>query len=409
MNTNTRQKSTARHFRNRPLLAGALGVWTTIVGCGDDGARQTPSEPVWTACPRKSGNICTVAGTGIAGDGADLQAPRDTRLYLPQDITVGPDGRLYVVDWNNHRIRAIGDDGVMRIVAGEGELGFDSDDPSTNRLNHPTNIAFNPLGPADQMSIAAWHNSKVKTVDLATGAIVDSCGNGKRGFAGNGGPAATATLDLPVGVAFDAAGNMLIADQANQMIRRVDFATGIISTIAGTGHCADAVNPAPCILGDGGPATAADFHFPIGQAASPGGRIALDTAGNIYVADTTNFRLRRIDTAGMISTFAGNGTWGYAGDGGPAAEAQLGRLADVAVGPDGSVYIADTDNSCVRVVSPAGIISTFAGKCGEREFKGDNGPATAALLDRPYGVEVTASGDVFVADTHNQRVRIVFH
>lgn len=394
-------------------VTGALGIWFSVclagalvAGCGDDLPSQ--SGP-YQLCPRVAGNICTVAGTGIAGDGADLLPARETRLYLPQDMTVGPDGRLFIADWNNHRVRVIEADGRLRIVAGVGELGPSADDPSTNRLNHPTNMAFNPLGSPDQMAIAAWHNSRVKTVDLATGDVVDVCGNGKRAFTGNGGPAAVASLDLPVAVVFDQLGDMLIADQANQMIRKVDHATGIITTIAGTGHCADAINPNPCVLGDGGPALEGGFHFPIGQAASPGGRIALDATGNIYVADTENFRVRRIDSAGLISTFAGNGTWGYGGDGAPATEGQLGRLADVAVGPDGSVYIADTDNSCVRVVAPDGTLSTFAGQCGHRGIAGDNGPAPSALLDRPYGVEVTPTGDVFVADTHNQRVRIVFH
>ena len=379
-------------------------------GCG--GGPPTGKFP---GCASVSGNICTVAGTGIAGDGADELAPLATRLYLPQDMTVGPDGNLFVVDWNNHRIREIDSvRGIMKIVAGAGELSLSVDDPSTGRLNHPTNVAFEPTSDApgadpNHMVIAAWHNSRVKTMDLANGDLLDVCGNGKRGFSGNGGPASVATLDLPVAVAFDPAGNLLIADQANQMIRIVDRQTGIIETMAGIGHCADAVNPDPCVLNDDGPASAAGFHFPIGQAAEPGGRIALDAAGNIYVADTEDFRLRRIDMpSGIIHTVAGTGVWGYAGDGGPATEAQLGRLSDVAVGPDGSVYIADTDNDCVRVISPAGMISTFAGQCGVEGFAGDNAPARQALLNRPYGVEVSPAGEVYIADTHNQRIRVVF-
>lgn len=417
--TDTGTRGTLALSPSSPAAAfGALAIcaWA-VLGCGDN---QIGTEH-FPGCDGISGHICTVAGTGIAKDGADGLEPLNTGLYLPQDMTVAPqpDGRLYVVDWNNHRIRVIdhpggasGNNGVMRIVAGAGELGLAVDDPSTNRLNHPTNVAFNGVegATAGQMVVAAWHNSRVKTVDLATGEILDVCGTGKRGFGGNGGPAATATLDLPVAVVFDGDGSMLIADQANQMIRRVDHTTGIIETIAGTGHCADAVNPAPCVLNDGGPATGAGFHFPIGQSATPGGRIALDPQGNIYVADTENFRLRRIDRAsGLIDTYAGNGTWGFAGDGGPARDAQLGRLTDVAVGPDGAVYIADTDNDCVRVVAPSGIISTFAGVCGKRGFSGQNGPATEARLNRPYGVEVSASGDVYIADTHNNRVRVVFH
>jgi serine/threonine-protein kinase len=263
------------------------------------------------------------------------------------------------------------------------------------------------MGSPDEMWIAAWHNSRVKKVDLTTGTVTDVCGTGKRGFAGNGGPAAAATLDLPVAIVFDSAGNLLIADQANQMIRRVDRGDDVITTIAGTGHCADAVNPNPCVLNDGGPASAAGFHFPIGQMAAPGGRIALAADGTIYVADTENFRVRRIDAAGVITTFAGTGEWGFAGDGGPAAAAQLGRLSDVAVGTDGRLYIADSDNDCVRLVTPDGIIATFAGRCGQAGFAGDGGPATGALLDRPSGVEIGRQGEVYIADTHNQRIRVV--
>jgi sugar lactone lactonase YvrE len=393
------------------LLPAALCL---PAACGDDLPAIPPvtdptTDPTtMTGALCAAGQICTIAGTGIAGDGADALPALETRLYLPQDTTFGPDGRLYVVDWNNHRIRVIDTDRRMHVVAGIGELGPSVDDPASERLNHPTNVTFDPMGSPDDMLIAAWHNSRVKKATISTGSIVNVCGTGKRGFAGNGGPAESATLDLPVAVVFDAAGNLLIADQANQMIRKVDRATDVISTIAGTGHCADAVNPNPCVLNDGGPATMAGFHFPIGQSASPGGRIALGADGSIYVADTENFRLRRIDPTGIIDTFAGNGTWGFAGDGGPAREAQLGRLADVAMGADGRVYIADTDNSCVRVVTPDGIIATFAGQCGNRGFAGDNGPAPAALLNRPYGVEVGPAGEVYVADTHNQRIRVIY-
>jgi hypothetical protein len=389
------------------LLAVALSI-----GCGDDlpgRPNDAPPDPVPTTGPLcASGQICTIAGTGIAGDGADGLPARETRLYLPQDTTVGPDGRLFVVDWNNHRIRVIETDGLMHIVAGAGELGLNADDPTSDRLNHPTNVTFDPMGSPGELWIAAWHNSRVKKVDLASGAVIDVCGTGKRGFAGNDGPAAMATLDLPVAIVFDAAGNLLIADQANQMIRRVDRTTDVITTIAGVGHCADAVNPNPCVLNDGGPASAAGFHFPIGQAAKPGGRIALATDGTIYVADTEDYRVRRIDPAGIITTFAGTGVWGFTGDGGPATAAQLGRLADVAIGPDGQIYVADTDNHCVRVVTTDGIIATFAGQCGQAGFAGDNGAPTAALLDSPSGVEVGRQGEVYIADTHNQRIRVVY-
>jgi len=203
-------------MRRWPLFTGIL-VAALAAGCGDDDAPYAGSSVTPTTGPLcASGQICTVAGTGIAGDGADGLPARETRLYLPQDTTVGPDGLLYVVDWNNHRIRVIQSDGTMRIVAGAGELGLAADDPSTGRLNHPTNVTFDPMGSAGEMWIAAWHNSRVKKADLATGDLVDMCGTGKRGFGGNGGPA--------VGV--------IVGDSVNQAAERVaDEIARVLSTV----------------------------------------------------------------------------------------------------------------------------------------------------------------------------------
>ncbi|HEX3696979.1 MAG TPA: hypothetical protein VH374_16500 [Polyangia bacterium] len=368
------------------------------VGCG--GKPQDNNAP---ACTPASGTICTIAGNGIAGDGADDQVAVNTKLYLPQDVTIGPDGRPFIVDWNNHRIRVLQPDGTLHIVAGLGELGLNADDPSTDRLNHPTGVAFNQDG---HLVIAAWHNSRIKEVDLATGVLVDTCGNGQRAYSGDGGPAAAAALNLPVSVVFDHDWNMIIGDQANQRVRKVDHATGFISTIAGTDPCAD---PTMCELGDGGPATAAHFAFPPGQAARPGGRVDIDAAGNLYVADTAHFRVRRVDGAtGIISTIAGDGTMGLGGDGGPAIAAQLSPLTDVAVSPDGDVYIADNENSCIRKVDQAGIISTAVGHCGQQGFTGDGGPTASALLNRPYGIAFDPQGNLYIADTHNNRVRVAY-
>jgi hypothetical protein len=381
------------------LLAAAALAGAAATGCGDDNHPDPPPQP---ACAAGPGVICTVAGTGIAGDGVDDAPALSTRLYLPQDVTVGPDGRLYIVDWNNHRIRVRQDDGTLHIVAGIGELGPMSDDPSTGRLNHPTQVTFDGVG---NMVIAAWHNSRIKTMDPVTGDLIDVCGTGARGFAGDGGPAASAELNLPVAALFDGAGNMFISDQANDRIRKVDAATKTISTYAGVGPCLD---PSACPgLGDGGPATSASIALPQGQAARPAGRIDIDAAGNLYLADTENYRVRKIDASGVITTIAGNGQWGALGDGGPATDAQLNGLSDVAVGPDG-IYIADTDNDCVRLIGGDGTIATVAGVCGSGGFAGDGGAATAALLDRPGGVALDSAGNLYIADTHNQRIRVVY-
>ncbi|NOT00759.1 MAG: hypothetical protein HOP29_09035 [Phycisphaerales bacterium] len=339
--------------------------------------------------------ISTVVGNGLAGQNGDGLAPKETALYLPQDTTVGPDGNLYILDWNNHRVRRVIND-TVETVAGTGELG--NADPGmalTSQFNHPTNVAFDDQG---RMIIAAWHNSKIMRVDLATGVLELVAGTGGRSFGGDGGPAAMAILDLPSSVAVTAAGEILVSDQANFRIRRID-PDGSIFTICGDGM--------PAYTGDGGEALTARLNAPKGQSAPPAGRITLTERDEIIIADTGNHAIRMIDAAGQIQTIAGTGTAGYSGDGGPATEAQLNTPSDVAVGSDGSIYIADTMNHVIRVITPDGMMDTFAGT-GERGFDGDGGPAADALLDRPYGVEADrTNGDVYIADTHNQRIRRV--
>jgi sugar lactone lactonase YvrE len=345
-----------------------------------------------TSCPPQI--IRTIAGTGLAGFDGDGKDPNDTALYLPQDMTVGPDGNLYLVDWNNHRIRRI-QNGLIETVAGTGELGDAKDGAALYvQFNHPTNVSFDHQG---RMIIAAWHNSLVKRLDFATGIVENLAGTGARAFGGDGGPGNEAKLDLPSSTVVDSHGNVIISDQANFRLRMLDGA-GMIRTICGNGT--------PGYAGDGGPADAAELKSPKGQSAPPAGRIAIDAADRIYIADTGNHVVRMIDTDGKIYTIAGTGTPGYSGDGAPATSAQLNTPSDVAVASNGVLYIADTMNNVVRVVSPDGIIDTYAGT-GAQGFDGDGGPATEARLDRPYGVEVAPNGNVFIADTHNQRYRAV--
>lgn len=344
------------------------------------------------ACPTLV--IQTIAGNGNAGYDGDGREPLGTAFYLPQDLTVGPDRLLYLVDWNNHRLRRIRD-GKVETIAGTGELGDAKDgDALYVQFNHPTNVAFDHEG---RLLIAAWHNSLVKRLDFSTGRVENVAGTGARAFGGDGGPANEAMLDLPSSVACDSQDNILVSDQANYRIRKIDR-NGIITTIAGTST--------PGYSGDGGPAIAAQFRAPRGQAAPPAGRIAVDARDQIYVADTGNHVIRLIDTQGIIHTIAGTGEPGYSGDGGPATQAQLNTPSDVAIGPDGSVFVADTMNNAVRRIRPDGVIETVAGT-GEQGFAGDGGPASQAQLDRPYGVEVAPNGTVFVADTHNHRFRAI--
>ncbi len=344
-------------------------------------------------CPKPL--ITTVAGSGLAGVNDDGQPPLETHLYLPQDVTVGPDGLLYIVDWNNHRIRRITEGETVETVAGTGELGDAQDGVAIyTQFNHPTNVVFDANG---DMIIAAWHNSLVKRLDLDTGLVVNIAGTGGRSFGGDGGPANSAILDLPSGVAVDSSGNIIISDQANFRLRLVDPA-GMIFTICGDGVAG--------FSGDGGPAEQARLNALKGQAAAPSSRIVIDRQDRIFIADTANHRIRMIDAAGIIQTIAGTGEAGYSGDGGPATAAQLDTPSDVAVAENGTIYIADTQNHVVRMIRPNGIIETLAGT-GERGYEGDGGVAEEALLDRPYGLDVAPNGNVYVADTHNQRIRVI--
>jgi DNA-binding beta-propeller fold protein YncE len=423
------------------LGGAALTALLIGTGCGseeDGGCDQTIP-----------GNICTIAGTpGVEGNGyAGDDGPALEALFsLPQDTLAAADGSLYILDWNNHRIRKL-EDGIIRHVAGRGELGGTLDDPALSDFNHPTGILFTP----DQggLVVAAWHNSKIRELDLATGTIVDTCGDGRRSYWGDGGPALTASLDLPASVAWDPAGNLVILDQANQVFRFIDQA-GTIHPLygkcvidaappSGPGACAEGQEPVVCPAVGGSPSgkstcgdpamtctnactpgyngdevPAVDMRMgqPFGQSADPGGRIAFDRDGRLYFADSGNSIIRRIDPDGMVRRIAGRAPVGglpqrgYEGDGGPATEALLNNPVDIALDEDGSLYFTDVYNHCVRVIDPAGIISTVAGTCGRFGDTGDGGPATAAQLSRPYGLELTPDA-LIISDTGNNTIRSI--
>lgn len=387
-------------FRVRPgFVACFLPLLLLGVGCspapsGNSNQNENENQNDNSGSP-KGPIITTFAGTGLAGQNEDGLPARETHLYLPQDVTVGPDGTVYIVDWNNHRVRSVNSAGVSETVVGSGNLGPADDGLAVQQhFNHPTNVAFDADG---QMVIAAWHNSKVKRLDLQTGMVENLAGTGARSFSGDGGQGNQAALDLPSSVGILANGDIVISDQANFRIRLLE-PSGLIHTVAGTGM--------PGYSGDGGRAEEAQLDSPKGQSAPPAGRIDIDANDRIYIADTGNHVIRMIDNIGNISTIVGTGEPGYSGDGGPASAAQLNTPSDIEVGPDGTLYIADTMNHAIRVVTPDGIISTLAGT-GERGYSGDGGEAADAQLDRPYGLTLDDQGNLYVADTHNHRVRLI--
>ena len=410
-------------------------------GCSDGGAAD---EGVEEPCDGP-GVICTYMGNGLAGPGQDGARPRQVRLYLPQDLTFGPDGQPYVLDWNNHRVRTIVE-GRVHTVIGNGDVGDGPDGPATGvPLNHPTHVNFDAEG---RIILSAWHNSKVMRCDLEAGMLETISGDGDRSYSGDGGPAKLADLDLPVATVFDSEGRLLLMDQANQRIRRIEK-DGTIETVVGPDRaqlpvpdgyeriCAEneqgaelcklcvsntADDPACAaqkpqgFAGDGGPGTEAVMFQPFSQSAPPAGRMEMGPDGVLYFCDTGNHRIRTLDPDGTVRTVAGSGPasfdrgfeGGYAGDGGPATDALLARPTDVAFDPDGNLFIADTFNGCIRKVDAQGIITTAAGRCGELGYGGDGGSPTEAKLDRPYGIAFDSEGNLYIADTHNHVIRVVY-
>jgi uncharacterized protein (TIGR03437 family) len=333
------------------------------------------------------GKVSTVAGSGFYKFSGDGGAAIGASLNGPQGLAADSAGRFYLADLRNHRVRRVNAAGVIATVAGNGTQGYSGDNgpAAAAALNSPAAVALDAIG---NIYVADTGNNRVRKID-ANGTITALAGAGVAGYSGDGGPANIATLNRPGGVAADTAGNVYISDTGNHAIRKVS-AAGVISTLAGNG--------VPGSSGDNGPAAVALLN-------SPGG-LAVDSAGNLYVADTANHRVRRITSGGTISTVAGNGTAGDTGDGGAATAASLNTPGAVALDSNGALLIADTFNHRVRRVA-GGVISALAGS-GTAGFAGDGGPATAAALNQPLGVAVDSLGNILIADTLNDRVREVF-
>ncbi len=367
-----------------------------------------------------TGVVTLVAGNGTPGFSGDDGLATNAQLNQPEGLAVDAAGNLYIADTFNNRIRKVSN-GVITTVAGTGVRGFSGDTgPATSaQLNEPEGVAVDAVGNlyiADSLSgrIRKVANRVITTVaELAGGCqgiAVDSAGNlfvaqaypnvleisngvvtavagtGTLGFSGDNGPATSAQLSEPLNVAVDSAGNVYIADFGNNRIRMVS--NGVIVTVAGNGTVG--------FGGDDGPATSSELNGPLG--------VAIDASGKLYIADTYNNRIRRV-SVGIITTVAGNGTVGFGGDSGPATSAQLNLPTGITVDADGNLYIADAGSSRVYKVSN-GVISTVAGN-GTPGFSGDNGPATGAQLNQPQGVAVDAAGNLFIADTSNYRIREV--
>jgi sugar lactone lactonase YvrE len=332
----------------------------------------------------QNGTITTFAGTGpnYPDDGGPAT---QALLHYPSFAYVDKAGRLYIADFGDHRVRRVSPAGDITTIAGDGAAGFSGDGgPAVDaQLNNPVSLALDPAG---NVYIADNLNHRVRKV-TPDGKITTIAGIGRGFYSGDNGPATEADLRYPRGLALGGDGSLYIAEAGNDRIRRVDPA-GIITTVAGNGTRG--------FSGDGGPATQAQLFSPA--------EIHLDRAGNLYLADDGNNRIRRVDPKGIITTVAGNGAKGFSGDGGPAREAQLSNVWGVTVDDAGNLYIADTGNNRIRKVDSSGRITTIAGT-GVAGGVGDGGPATRAQLNGPAGVSVGATGELYVADANDYRIR----
>lgn len=356
-------------------VVGALADNTRAIGTiiDDDNALET---------------IQTIAGTGTAAFTGDNGPAVQAAISFPAAIALSRDGAIVFADARNHRIRRIAVDGTIHTIAGNGSAGFSGDGgPALDAaLNFPTGLAIDGQG---RVFIADTQNHRVRMI-APDGTISTIAGGSVGAFAGDGGPAVDALLRSPGGIAVDLSGNLYVADTGNVRVRRID-SHGVITTIAGNGSFDSS--------GDGGPALAAGL-VP--------GAVAVDAADNVYVTEGDSRRVRRIDAQGVIWPFLGGGQVGGSnGDGGPALSASLRFPVGVAVDAEGNVYVIDAADNRVRKVTAEGIVSTVAGGGPGTGFTGDGGPATDASLLNPRAAAIDAAGNLFIADSNNQRVRRV--
>jgi hypothetical protein len=281
---------------------------------------------------------------------------------------------------------------IITTVAGNNIQGYTGDGGQAINasLNYPSQVVFGHYSANNYFYIADAVNNAVRLVTASTGGVISTiAGNGTAGLSGDGGPATDAMLNGPTGIVRDPAGNIYIADQSNNKIRMVNTA-GIISTFAGNGSAA--------YSGDGGQATSASLNHPSG--------VAIDGNGYIYISDAGNNCIRRVDGTGIINTYAGTGTAGFSGDGGSAYSAMLNNPDKITIDNWGNIYIADFGNHRIRMINSMGTITTVAGN-GTAGFSGDGGPATSASLQFPREVTIDVSGNIFIADEYNNRIRKV--
>jgi sugar lactone lactonase YvrE len=376
---------------SRRYVAAALATVATVAASVTALAGVAGAQTAGSANPADPANppvISTTAGTGTAGcstSGTATSAQLNQPTGVAEDLT----GNIYVADTSCNRVLEVTTAGQLTTIAGNGSFGFGGDGGQAKnaQLAAPTGVAVDGAG---NVFIADTDNNRVRRVDASTGQISTYAGTGRCNPDGDNLMATNFGLCLPTGVALDRSNDLFIADSGNNDVREVT-PNGMITRFAGTGAVGSS--------GDGGPAKKAKFNTPTDVA------VDNQVTHNLYIADTGNSKIRAVNTAGIISTFAGKGTFGWSGDGGKAPLAELASPTGVGIDPLGNVYIADTQNNRIRVVIPLGDIFTYAGT-GATPFNGDGIPAVQANLDHPTGAVAAVDGqNVYFSDTNHQRVR----
>jgi hypothetical protein len=336
-------------------------------------------------------HISTLAGTGIAGSGGDGGPATMATLQYPNTVLVDGSGNVFISETNNNDVRMVNTSGIIINIAGTGIAAYSGDGgPATlAALDNPSGLAMDVAG---NLYVSDLYNHIIRKISPAIGGTITTIAGtpGIAGYSGDGGPETAAKFDQPYGLSFDTYGNLYVADQFNHAIRKIDAGTHIISTIAGNGT--------PGFSGDGVAATNAILSYPT--------CVFVDRHNNIFVSDNGNQRIRVINTVNIISTAAGSGATGWAGDGGPATSAGMSYPAGLCTDTSGNLYFCDAVDNRIRKVNTSGIINTICGT-GTGGFSGDGGPATAANIDAPNGVAIDHSGNIVIADEYNNRIRII--
>ncbi len=335
------------------------------------------------------GIVTSIAGNGITqyiGDGYPATA---YSLGDPSGICMDKRGDLIISEFAGQRLRRLRHDTLSTIGGNSTAItGGDGGPVAMATFNYPTGVVSDTAG---NLYVTEFVGDVVRKIDATTGAISTVCGTGSGGFSGDGGPAIAATLETPGGAVVDLQGNIYIPDFGNQRIRKVTAATGHITTIAGTGTAG--------YSGDGGIASAAQISYP--------NALCLDVHGDLYFSDYGNRVIRKIDVStGIITTVAGTGTLGYTGDGGPATLATLGATNGLCTDGAGTLYISDRGNNVIRAVNTEGKIFTIAGN-GYYGYSGDGSFATYATFNQPHGVFVDNLGYLYICDGGNSVIRKV--